>query len=65
MDKSLVILSLGFAIVLAILTIISLLLFRSPVSISSDLLGAIVGYLFGNLNIIIAYYFQKDQNKSE
>lgn len=56
------IIALGFTVVAAVFTIVSLLLFRSNATISPDLLGAIVGYLFADLKIVLAYVFYRSNS---
>jgi len=60
MDRQfIVILILGFTVVTAILSIVTVLLLRSNATVSSDLLGAIVGYLFADLKIVLLYFFYR------
>lgn len=67
MDKyqGFLVIALGFTVVISVLTIVSLLLLRSNASISPDLLGAIIGYLFADLKIVLAYVFYRANSNSD
>lgn len=58
------IVSLAFTVVLSVLAIISTLLMRSSATISPDLLGAIIGYLFADLKLVLAYVFYRSESRS-
>lgn len=62
-NPHLIIYLLGFTLVVCILTIVFILLIRSPVTISGDLLGAIIGYLFADLKIVLAYFFYRNSSQ--
>lgn len=56
---------LGFIVVVMILCMIAFLLYRSQATVTPELLGAIIGYLFGETRIIITNFFKNSESQPD